>query len=232
MAMKRTTRGERLGQNLTIDNYNIEVVQSFKYLGSTLNVNNSIDEEINTRMLQATRSYYGLRKLIASRYLSRVTKTKLYKTLIRPIATYGCETWTLTTNQELRLDVFERRILRYRFGPVRDESGLWRIRTNEEVYALYDDCSIVSFIKGMRIQWAGHVARMNDSRTVKRVFDGGMHGPRQPGRPRTRWVEDVEQDLKMLQVNVSGWRTMARDRGAWRAVVESAKIPRGQRATL
>jgi hypothetical protein len=35
----------------------------------------------------------------------------IYISLIRPVVTYGCETWTLTSRDEQHLRIFERRIL-------------------------------------------------------------------------------------------------------------------------
>jgi hypothetical protein len=53
-------------------------------------------------------------------------KIKVYKTIILPVALYGCETWSLTVREERRLRVFENRVLRRVFGPKRDEvTGEW-----------------------------------------------------------------------------------------------------------
>jgi hypothetical protein len=79
--------------------YNIDVVHSLKYLGVILNVNYAIEEELQTRIYQATRYFYELKILFISRYLSRATKFKLYKAIIKPIATYACETWSLSNQQ-------------------------------------------------------------------------------------------------------------------------------------
>jgi len=50
----------------------------------------------------------------------------LYRIIILPIVLYGCETWSLTVREELRLRVFENRMLRRIFGPKRDEvTGEW-----------------------------------------------------------------------------------------------------------
>jgi len=68
-----------------------------------------------------------------SRALNRSLKLKIYKTLIRPAVTYGCEAWTLTNRNEQQLRIFERKILRKIFGPVQDENRLWRIRKNHEL---------------------------------------------------------------------------------------------------
>jgi hypothetical protein len=55
-----------------------------------------------------------------SRIISRNTKTLLYKTLIRPVLTYGTKTWVLSKADEYRLSIFERKILRRIYGPVMD----------------------------------------------------------------------------------------------------------------
>ena len=68
-----------------------------------------------------------------SRIISRNIKTLLYKTLIRPVLTYGAETWVLSKQDEHRLSIFERKILRRIYGPVID-GGRWQIRTNQELY--------------------------------------------------------------------------------------------------
>jgi len=46
---------------------------------------------------------------------------KMYRTIILPVVSYGCETWPLTLREEWKLRVFENRVLRKIFGPRRDE---------------------------------------------------------------------------------------------------------------
>jgi hypothetical protein len=58
---------------------------------------------------------------LSSRLLSRNVKIKIYKTIIMPIAVYGCETWSLALRAEHRLRVYDNRVLRRIFGPKRDE---------------------------------------------------------------------------------------------------------------
>jgi hypothetical protein len=67
--------------------------------------------------------------------LSRNLKVKIYKTIIVPVALYGCETRSLTLREEHRLRVFENRVLRGLFGPKRDEvMGEWRKLHNGELH--------------------------------------------------------------------------------------------------
>jgi hypothetical protein len=62
---------------------------------------------------------------------------------------------------ECRLRVFENRVLRRIFGPMRDEvTGEWRRLDNRELYALYSSPNFIRVIKSRRLRWAGHVARM------------------------------------------------------------------------
>ena len=57
-------------------------------------------------------------KLIKLKFLKKNTKTKIYKTMIRPVVMFSSETWTLTTKDENNLRIFEKQILRKIFGPV------------------------------------------------------------------------------------------------------------------
>jgi hypothetical protein len=51
------------------------------------------------------------------------------------------------------------------------------------------------------MEWLGHVVRMNETRSVKKIFEGKLEGQRGRGRPRLRWMNDVEDDLRELGVN-------------------------------
>jgi hypothetical protein len=107
--------------------------------------------------------------------------------LLRPVVLYGCETWSLTLREERRLRVFENSVLRRIFGPRRDEvTGEWRKLHNKELSNLYSLPNIVRVIKSRRMRWAGHVARMRDSRDMYRVLMGKPEGQRPLGRPRRR----------------------------------------------
>jgi hypothetical protein len=76
--------------------------------------------------------------------LSKNVKIRINKTIIFPVVLYGCETWSLTLNEEHRLRVFENRVLRRMFGLKRDEvTGEWRKLHNEEFRDLYSFPSII-----------------------------------------------------------------------------------------
>jgi len=71
-------------------------------------------------------------------------KIKIYRTIILPVALYGCETWSLTLREERRLRLFENRVFRRLFGPKRDEATReWRKLHNSEVNNLYSSPNFV-----------------------------------------------------------------------------------------
>ena len=96
-------------------------MEEFKYLGTTLTNQNSIAEEIKSRLRSGNASYYSVQNLLSSRLLSKNLKIKIYRARILPVVLFGCETWSLTMREERRVKVFENRVLRGIFGPKRDE---------------------------------------------------------------------------------------------------------------
>jgi hypothetical protein len=86
----------------------------------------------------------------------------------------------------------------------------------------YKSQDIITVIEIRRLEWLGHVIRMDETRSVKNIFEGKLEGRRGRGRPRLRWINDVEDDLRKL--GVKRWRTKAMDRVEWASIIKEAKV--------
>ena len=222
--MDRTGRRQIPLQNITIDTHNIEVVTEFVYLGSLVNNNNDMSAEIKRRIYLASRAYFGLNRFLKSDILSRRTKCQLYRVLIKPVLMYASETWTLTQNDERLLGTFERKILRHIYKGI-NENGEWRRRYNFELYQEFKQPDIVTSIKIGRLRWMGHVERMSETETAKQIIRQVPVGKRVPGRPKARYMEQVQSDIATL--NIQNWKIAARNRAEWKKLLEQAKTLRG-----
>jgi hypothetical protein len=132
----------------------------------------------------------------------------------------------MTQSSDERLAIFERKILRRILGPVYEDDLGWSLRHNKELYELLDGPDIVKFIKFKRLQWAGHIVRIDNSKITKKVLDGKFHGRRPVGRPRLRWEDNIKRD-SLLLLNRRGWRRWAGDRDIRRRTIEEIRARRG-----
>ena len=92
------TRKANQPTNINVEGEQFEQVNSFKYLGTIVNTDNSIEEEIKERIAAGNRTCYAHRTLFTSKLISRNVKLQLYNTLICPTVTHACETWVLKEN--------------------------------------------------------------------------------------------------------------------------------------
>jgi len=96
---------------------------------------------------------------------------------------------------------------------------------NCELNELIGNGDIVRFIKSIRIAWLGHVMRMDDKRTPKRILQWKPIGTRTRGRPRKRWIAGIEEDLQIM--GVRRWRKQCEERAEWKEITEKAKTHSG-----
>ena len=130
-------------------------------------------------------------------------KIKVYENIILPVILYGCETWSLSSREELRLRLFEKRVVRRIFGHKRDEvTGKWKKVCNEELNNLYSSLNIVRVIKSRRMRWAGLVARMG-------VLVGKPDGKGPLGSPRRKWENNIKMGLQEVGCEDTDWIDVA-----------------------
>ena len=89
---------------------------------------------------------------------------------------------------------------------------------------LYSEPDILNIIKSSRLRWAGHAVRMDENELPKKILWTNPGG-RGRGRPKSRWIDGLEEDARKL--GCRNWRTDAQGRGRWRHLLEEAKVPPG-----
>jgi hypothetical protein len=201
---------------IKVKHMTFERVNSFMYLGTLITADNNFSDKINNRITLASRSCFGMVSMFKAKNINRKHKVIIYKTLIKPVLMYGAETWVMSRADELRLGIFDRKILRRTHGPISEEAT-WRSRYNE-LYRLCDEIDLVTTIKITRLRWARHTVRMQDNLPFKKIMDKS-EGIRRAGRSNFRWMVGVRRDAERL--GIRNWRTKAMDRDVWRCILVS-----------
>ena len=199
-----------------IDDVELKVVDSFKYLRSMISVVGSLDKEIASRISKASQALGRLRnRLLNHHNVTLDTKLKLYRAVVLSSLLYGCETWTVYRRQ---LERFHQRALRSILG-IR-----WQDRaTNTEIFEKTNCISIEAVLLKSCLRWTGHVMRMEDHRIPKQLLFGELEqGHRRQGRPCKRFRDTVTAGLKWCGIPPTELVATALDRQRWRTLTQSA----------
>jgi hypothetical protein len=86
------------------------------------------------------------------------------------------------------------------------------------LYKPYGELEIVKWIKSARLRWAGHKVRMRESDPARKSSFDLLRGERTVGRPKKKWIEEVERELKAM--GVKDWKSLALE---WEENWEEAK---------
>ena len=77
--------------------------------------------------------------------------------------------------------------------------GCW-VETNDELRRRMKQEDIMKFIKSQRLRWAADIMRMENTRTARKITEWTLYKTRPAGRPRLRWMDQVEEDLKRMKI--------------------------------
>lgn len=219
--VEMTINREGTSSNIFLEGTKLESVSHFKYVGSTISKDNTVKQEILNRTQKASNFYNQVRSLLWDCKIPQKAKTIMYHTYFVPILTYGLEACTLLNKDFSRIQATEMRFIRTMNQTTRKDKI--RNEVNRKVAGI--EVPITSIIKKRRLQWYGHIMRMNRERPARKYFDLNLPGRRPRGRPRKRWIETVRSDVEERGLK---WedvleQKMYEDRRRWRGLVHHTR---------
>ena len=99
----------RNNEAITVNGLALEDVEKFIYLGATVCEQGGGDEDIKATLGKARGAFVKLNRAWDSSSMRKKTKIKLYKTLVKPVLIYGCETWKVNEGDAHKINVFQNR---------------------------------------------------------------------------------------------------------------------------
>ncbi|KAK3533744.1 hypothetical protein QTP70_025050 [Hemibagrus guttatus] len=188
----------------------VKKVQEFKYLGSTVQSNGECGKEVKKRVQAGWNGWRKVSGVLCDRKISARIKGKVYRTVVRPAMLYGLKTVSLRKRQESELEVAELKMLRFFLGVTR----LDRIR-NEYIRGTTHVGRLGDKVREARLRWFGHVQRRESEYIGRRMLDMELPGRRQRGRPKRRYMDGINEDMKLVGASVED----AEDRDRWREMI-------------
>ena len=196
--------------NIQVHNEKIESVQDFVFLGAKIDQNGESGPDIKRRIALGRVAMQGMDKIWKSKDVSIATKTRLVNAIVFPIATYGCESWTIRKAERRKIDAFElwcwRRLLRIP----------WTAGTTNKTVLdrTQPKMSLEGKIVKQQLSFFGHVMRAKSLETSMML--GKVSGTRRRGRQRIRWLDTI---TKATSRTIAELKEAVEDRNTWRGLI-------------
>ena len=204
-----TTRREE--EEVSLDGQVVPQKDTFRYLGSMLQEDGGIDEDVNHRIKAGWMKWRQASGILCDKRVPQKLKGKFYRTAVRPAMLYGAECWPTKRRHVQQLGVAEMRMLRWMCGHTRKD----RVR-NDDIRDRVGVAPIEEKLVQHRLRWFGHIQRRPPEAPVHSGrLKRAENVKRGRGRPILTWEESVKRDLKDWSID----KELAMDRGAWKLAI-------------
>ncbi|KAF3673281.1 Coiled-coil domain-containing protein SCD2 [Capsicum annuum] len=169
---------------------------SFKYLGSVIQSNGEINEDVSHRIGAGWMKWKLASGVLCDKKVPPKLKGKFYRAVVRPAMLYGAECWPVKNSHIQKMKMAEMRMLRWMCGLTRGD----RVR-NETIREKVGVTPVECKMREARLRWFRHVKRRGMNAPVRRcerlALDGFRRGR---GRPKKYWGEVIRRDMEQLQL--------------------------------
>lgn len=212
MIVNEKQKEDQNNKDIKCKNKKLERVTTFEFLGSMITEDGKIDAELANRANKSSRIYYTMNKtILGHKDIDLEVKKKIYNMITLPTITYASESWTLRKKDEIKINAIEMKHLRRMAGKTK-----WDRVRNEDIREIIKQEPIQRKIKKRQLNWFAHTTRMEPSRIARRLMEAGKPLKKRRGRPRKKWLDQIEEIAAEKGVTLEEVRTIARDRKRWR----------------
>ena len=176
---------------VTLDEYQLNQVTQFKYLGCITGSKGHVDEEINGRISKMSQKVGIMYRLLKYRHEPKKAKRMIHMTILRPILLHGHESWILTKKLKSNITAADMKVQRLVKGVTRSD-----IIRNADIYDDFKIKPIIETIQTYQLRWFDHVMRRDEETTAKKVLDLKVKEKRHRGRRRTSWIKYIDNIIK------------------------------------
>ena len=188
--------------------------RSIKHLGSFLGTAEDVQHRIG--LAEGAFSNFPWKKIQLN---VRIT---LFKDLVMPVLMYNAGLWSLTKGLEDKLDIWQRRKLRFigEYYPYGDQKI-----SNEDLYKEFKMRPVSYKCRRDRLRWLGHVIREGEGsasfEALRKAYSTrDISVRRRGGMVQTRWVGVVDKDLSKIKLDIVKAKALATDRTKWEKIVD------------
>ena len=195
------------GEDITLEGTPLEKVEKYIYLGQIISMNSNKENEIKRRISLGWQAFGRASSIFKSK-IPISLKNKVYNQCILPTITYGAETWNLTKKQMLKLRSAQRAHERIMLNVTwKDHKTATWLREQTKLR------DIVETVKQLKWNWAGHLARIEDTRwTIKVTKWTPLENKRNRGKQKIRWRDEIQKFI-----GNANWYQQAQTRNSWKS---------------